>query len=64
MSRVCTKCGKHPSGGHTVSHSNRKTNRRFLPNLVEKSVYDSVKKSFSTGRICTRCLRTMRKSKV
>ena len=33
MSRVCELTGKKPMVGHTVSHSNIKTKRRFLPNL-------------------------------
>ncbi|HYN77908.1 MAG TPA: 50S ribosomal protein L28 [Lamprocystis sp. (in: g-proteobacteria)] len=33
MSRVCQVTGKRPMSGHTVSHANNKTNRRFLPNL-------------------------------
>jgi large subunit ribosomal protein L28 len=33
MSRRCELTGKGPLTGHKVSHSNRKTKRRFLPNL-------------------------------
>ena len=33
MSRRCDLTGKAPQTGHKVSHSNRKTKRRFLPNL-------------------------------
>lgn len=33
MSRVCQVTGKGPITGNNVSHSNRKTRRRFLPNL-------------------------------
>jgi len=33
MSRRCDLTGKGPLSGHKVSHSNRKTKRRFLPNL-------------------------------
>ncbi|MFM1892353.1 MAG: ribosomal protein [Pseudomonadota bacterium] len=33
MSRVCQVTGKRPLTGNNVSHSNRKTKRRFLPNL-------------------------------
>ncbi len=32
MSRVCEPTGKKPMVGHTVSHSNIKTKRRYLPN--------------------------------
>jgi len=33
MSRICQVTGKKVSVGNNVSHSNRKTRRRFLPNL-------------------------------
>jgi large subunit ribosomal protein L28 len=33
MSRRCELTGKGPLVGNKVSHSNRKTKRRFLPNL-------------------------------
>ena len=32
MSKKCELTGKIPMKGHTVSHANNKTNRRFLPN--------------------------------
>ena len=31
--------GKRPITGNNVSHSNRKTKRRFLPNLIKKRYY-------------------------
>jgi large subunit ribosomal protein L28 len=34
MSRRCELTAKAPLVGHRVSHSNIKTKRRFLPNLV------------------------------
>ena len=34
MSRRCELTAKGPQVGHKVSHSNIKTKRRFLPNLV------------------------------
>jgi large subunit ribosomal protein L28 len=36
MSRVCQITGKRPQSGNNVSHANRRTRRRFLPNLVSK----------------------------
>ena len=35
MSRRCELSGKGVMTGHNVSHSNIKTNRRFLPNLKD-----------------------------
>ena len=39
MARICQVTGKVPLTGHTVSHSNIKTKRRFLPNLQVKRYY-------------------------
>ena len=39
MSRVCELTGKRPITGNNVSHSNRKTKRRFLPNLFKKRFF-------------------------
>ncbi|MBK8564395.1 MAG: 50S ribosomal protein L28 [Saprospiraceae bacterium] len=39
MSRVCQLTGKRPVSGNSVSHSNRKTRRRFLPNLFKKRFF-------------------------
>lgn len=39
MARICDITGKQPMTGHSVSHSNRKTKRRFYPNLQEKRFY-------------------------
>jgi len=33
MAKVCQVTGKGPMVGHKVSHSNRKTKKRWLPNL-------------------------------
>src|SRR5689334_3672632 len=38
MSRKCELTGKTAQVGHKVSHSNRKTKRRFLPNLLNVTV--------------------------
>lgn len=35
MSRRCELTGKAVLSGHLVSHSNRKTKRKFLPNLCQ-----------------------------
>ena len=38
MSRRCELTGKAVQTGHLVSHSNRKTKTRFLPNLCSVSL--------------------------
>ncbi len=39
MSRVCQVTGKKMMVGNNVSHSKRRTKRRFLPNLFKKKFY-------------------------
>jgi large subunit ribosomal protein L28 len=39
MARRCELTGKGVMSGHNVSHSNIKTNRRFLPNLQTLSLH-------------------------
>ena len=36
MSKVCEVTGKRPTTGNNVSFSNKKTKRRFEPNLQKK----------------------------
>ncbi len=36
MSRVCQVTGREPAFGHHVSHSHRRTNRRFDVNIQRK----------------------------
>ena len=33
MAATCDVCGKRPGFGHNVSHSHRKTKRRWNPNI-------------------------------
>jgi large subunit ribosomal protein L28 len=60
MSRKCLT-GKGIQVGHRVSHSNRKTKHRFLPNLQEKRFWSDEKKKFVVLRICTNAIRTIDK---
>ncbi|MCA0400743.1 MAG: 50S ribosomal protein L28 [Proteobacteria bacterium] len=47
MSRVCELTGKGVQVGHKVSHSNRKSKRRFLPNLVNVTLQsDALDRAF------------------
>ena len=61
MSRVCELTGKKPLVGHTVSHSNIKTKRRYLPNLVDVTVHsDALGRSFA-ARVSAYALRSVDK---
>ncbi len=59
MSRVCTVTGKKPMSGHNVSHSNRKTKRRFMPNLQDTSLYSQKLGRAIKLRVTTAGLRTI-----
>ena len=39
MSRICQVTGKKMMVGNNVSHSKRRTKRKFNPNLVDKKFY-------------------------
>lgn len=54
--------GARPRSGNNVSHSQRKTKRRFLPNLIKKTVLDEQTGLPVTLKITARALRTMTKN--
>ena len=56
MASVCDVCGKGPGFGMNVSHSHRRTRRRFNPNI------QSVRAMVGRGNrkrlnVCTSCLK-------
>ncbi|MGH2748585.1 MAG: 50S ribosomal protein L28 [Actinomycetota bacterium] len=55
MASVCDICGKTPGFGNNISHSHRRTRRRFNANVqrVRAVVDGSVKRI----HVCTRCLK-------
>lgn len=59
MSRICELTGKAVMSGHKVSHSQRKTNRKFLPNLHVVTLASEILNSSYVFRICTRALKTV-----
>ena len=61
MARVCQVTGKKPIRGHTVSHSNIKTKRRFLPNLKTKRFYFAEEDRWVTLKVSTGAIRTINK---
>ncbi len=52
----CEICGKGMTFGHNVSHSNRKTNRAWKPNI--RTVKAVVNGTSKTMHVCSRCLRS------
>ncbi len=62
MSRICQITGKIPISGNTVSHSNIKTKRRFLPNLQTKRYFLAEEDKWITLKISTEGIRTINKN--
>ena len=61
MSRVCELSGVGPMVGHHVSHSNIKSKRRFLPNLVRVTLASETLGQRFPLRIAAKTLRTVDK---
>jgi large subunit ribosomal protein L28 len=62
MARVCQVTGKKPIVGNTVSHSNIKTKRRFLPNLQTKRFYFVEEDRWITLKVSSEAIRTINKN--
>ncbi|MEI6583700.1 MAG: 50S ribosomal protein L28 [Chitinophagia bacterium] len=62
MARVCQITGKKPIVGNSVSHSNIKTKRRFLPNLQKKRFFFAEEDRWVTIKLSTDALRTINKN--
>lgn len=61
MSRECELTGTKPMVGHIVSHSQIKTKRRYLPNLVQVTLHsDALDQDFRL-RIAAKALRSVDK---
>jgi large subunit ribosomal protein L28 len=61
MSKVCDLTGKRPLFGHSVSHSNRKTKRKFLPNLKNKRFYIPELDEWVELKVSTSAIKTINK---
>lgn len=61
MSKICQLTGKRPITGNNVSHSNRKTKRRFLPNLQKKRFYIPELDKWVTIKLTTKAIRNINK---
>jgi large subunit ribosomal protein L28 len=59
MSRRCELTGKGAQVGHKVSHSNRKTKRRFLPNLLNVTVISDALGRSVKLRVSANALKTI-----
>lgn len=61
MPRRCHLTGAHSHSGQNVSHSNRKSKRRFEPNLQHAHLRSEALGRSVRIRVTTRALRTVQK---
>jgi large subunit ribosomal protein L28 len=59
MARRCTLTGKSAQSGNKVSHSNRKTRRRFLPNVQTVTLQSELLKRGIKLKLTTSTIRTV-----
>ena len=61
MSRVCDLTGKKALKGNRVSHSNKKTKRRFYPNLQTKKFFIEETGEYITLKVSASTIKTIDK---
>jgi large subunit ribosomal protein L28 len=61
MARVCQVTGKKPLSGHSVSHSNIKTKRKFNPNLQTKRFFLAEEDKWVILKVSADAIRTINK---
>jgi large subunit ribosomal protein L28 len=55
VAATCDVCGKGPGFGNNISHSHRRTRRRFNPNI--QTVRTTVGATPKKLNVCTSCLK-------
>lgn len=61
MSKVCQLFGTSPGFGKTVSHSHRRTNRRFNPNIQSKRYWLAAEQRWIRLTLSARAIKTIDK---
>jgi large subunit ribosomal protein L28 len=61
MSKVCQVTGKKAMNGNNVSHSKRRTKRKFYPNLFDKKYFLPEEKRWITLKISAAGIRLINK---
>ncbi|MEL6891765.1 MAG: 50S ribosomal protein L28 [Actinomycetota bacterium] len=61
MTRRCQLFGTEPSFGKSVSHSHRRTNRRFNPNVHNKRYWLPTERRYVRLTLSTRAIKTVSK---
>jgi len=62
MARICQITGKKMMIGNSVSHSNRRTKRTFLPNLFVKKFYLEQEDRWIQLKVSASGIRTINKN--
>ena len=61
MSKICEVTGKRPRFGKQLSHSHRRSSRRWNPNVQTKRYYLPEEKRWIKLRLTTKSIRTIDK---
>ena len=61
MSRVCQITGKKVITGNNVSHSKKRTKRKFYPNLFDKKFYMPEEERWVSIRVSAKGIRIINK---
>lgn len=61
MSKVCQITGKRAMSGNNVSHSHKKTKRKFYPNLLNKKFFLEEEKRWIKLKVSASGLRLINK---
>lgn len=59
MSKICQVTGKKPRFGKQLSHSHRRSSRRWDPNIQTKRYYLSSEKRWIKLRLSTKAIKTI-----
>lgn len=62
MAKQCEVCGKGLKFGHKVSHSNKKTNKSWHPNLIK--IKTMISGTIKRINVCSRCQKSDKVTKV
>ena len=62
MSKICQVTGRKPAFGNNVSHSHRKTRRRWNPNIQNNRFWVPSEKRWVTLTVSARGIKTINKN--
>ena len=61
MARKCSISGKGPQFGNNVSHSHKKTRKKWSANIITKRIYVPEEDRWVRVKVSTQMLRTIQK---